>query len=78
MWEVQSITGGSVPHFIHLRPDQSAQDYVNSITKPNLQFFYDAEIPARLAKVPEAGAYGFSNVTKNGVEEAAPPQNPKQ
>ena len=77
-WQVQSVTGGSVPFYIRLRPGDSAQDYINSITKPNLQFFYDAEIPARLAKVPEAGAYGFSNVTKNGVEEAAPPQNPKQ
>ena len=78
VWEVQSITGGSAPYSIHLQEGQTAQDYVNASSHPNYQFFYDVEIPSRLAKVPEAGAYGFSQVTKNGVEEAAPPETRAQ
>lgn len=78
VWETQSIVGGYAPFMISLQEGQSAQDYVNSLSKPDYTFFDRVEIPGRLGVIPEAGAYGFSKLTHNGIEEAAPPQQAPQ
>lgn len=73
LWKQESVIGGAIPFVISLEKGQSAQDYVNSLAKPNFDFFHHLEIPSRLAKPAPGGAYGFSKLTPRGIEKGSPP-----
>ncbi len=73
LWKQESVIGGAIPFVISLEKGQSAQDYVNSLAKPNFEFFHHLEIPARLAKPAPGGAYGFSKLTPSGIQKSSPP-----
>lgn len=73
LWKRESMIGGAIPHAISLEKGQSAQDYINSLAKPNYGFFHNLEIPPRLARPAPGGAYGFSQLTSKGIVKCGPP-----
>jgi hypothetical protein len=71
LWE-SSVTS-LPPMHLQMKEGQSLQDALAPYQKPNLTFFSLVNIPAYLARPPEHGAYGFSDLTAEGVVNTPPP-----
>lgn len=74
-WKSESVVGGFIPPMIILEEGQSAQSYVDSLSKPDFGFFERAELPTTLSEPAPLGAYGFSELTTRGIIKGAPPAN---
>lgn len=74
-WRSDFVVGGYIPSMILLNEGQSAQDYVNSLSQPNYSFFETVELPTSLSEPAPEGAYGFSDLTTQGIVKGTRPPN---
>jgi hypothetical protein len=75
IWEAVSVSGA--PHFLRMKQGESLQQALAPYQKPNVQFFASVKIPQYVARPSEAGAYGASNLTPQGIQ-SAPLTKPQQ
>jgi hypothetical protein len=71
LWE-SFVTGGAPMH-LQMKEGQTVQEALAEYQKPSLGFFSQVSLPVYLARPPEHGAYGFSQLTPQGVVNTPPP-----
>lgn len=71
LWECR--VSSSPPMHIHLDPGQSIQEAIAPYQQPDFAFFSGVYLPTSLARPPEHGAYGFSQLTPKGIVNIDPP-----
>lgn len=74
IWEAVMV--GGAPGFLQMKEGQSIQDALAPYQKPNLKFFADVKMPEYVARPNEAGAYGASKLSHQGIQ-SAPLQKPQ-
>ncbi len=65
IWEGALYGGG--PAFLEIKKGQTLQEALAPYQKPNLKYFSQVNLPQYVARPAEAGAYGFSRYTPQGV-----------
>ena len=71
VWEGALFGGG--PAFLEIKKGQTIQDALAPYQKPNLKYFSSVNLPRYVARTAEAGAYGFSRYTPQGIVNIEPP-----
>ena len=71
IWEGALYGGG--PAFLEIKKGQTIQDALAPYQKPNLKYFSSVNLPRYVARTAEAGAYGFSRYTPQGIVNIEPP-----
>jgi hypothetical protein len=71
IWEGALYGGG--PAFLEIKRGQTIQDALAPYQKPNLKYFSSVNLPRYVARTAEAGAYGFSRYTPQGIVNIEPP-----
>ena len=71
LWE-SFVTSGAPMH-LQMKEGQTVQEALAEYQKPSLGFFSQVSLPVYLARPPEHGAYGFSQLTSQGVVNTPPP-----
>lgn len=74
IWE--SILVNGPPITLRIKEGETAQQALASYRKTPSKIFERMQIPRYIAREAEAGAYGFSTITSQGVVDVAPPTNP--
>lgn len=74
VWE--GVAASGAPGFLQMKEGQSLQDALAPYQKPNLKYFADVKLPEYIARPNEAGAYGASRLTHQGIQ-AAQVQRPQ-
>ena len=65
LWEAVSV--GGAPHFLTMKEGETLQQALAQYQRPNVQFFSQVKVPQYVARPSEAGAYGMSNLTPQGI-----------
>jgi hypothetical protein len=68
LWEAVSVSGA--PHFLQMKEGETLDQALAKYQQPNLQFFSTVKVPQYVARPSEAGAYGASNLTPQGIQPA--------
>jgi hypothetical protein len=67
IWEAVSVSGA--PHILHMKQGETAQQALAPYQRPNVQFFVNVKVPQYVARPSEAGAYGASQFTPQGIQD---------
>jgi hypothetical protein len=60
-----------------MKESETLQQALSQYQKPNLKFFETVKVPQYVARPSDAGAYGASNLTPQGIQNAPlVPQKP--
>ena len=75
VWEASSVM--SAPGILQMKRGESAQQALAPYQKPNQHFFVSIKLPQYVARTNEAGAYGASTLSPQGIQAAqlAPAQS---
>ena len=71
IWESTSV--GGAPAVLQIKEGETIEQALAPYRKPNLAFFEAVAIPREVARGAEAGAYGFSQITEQGIQAVPPP-----
>lgn len=74
IWESLVVSGP--PLTLSIKEGETAQQALASHQKTPSKVFEQMMIPRYIAREADAGAYGFSTVTSQGVIDVNPPTNP--
>jgi len=66
IWESVAVSGA--PFMLQMKQGETVQQALAPYQKPNLQFFVNAKVPQYVARPNEAGAYGASSLTPQGIQ----------
>ena len=76
IWQSVSVT--TAPFMLQMKENQSLQEALAPYQKPNLDFFPKVVIPSFIARPGPGGAYGFSQITPQGIVDTPPPAAPSR
>lgn len=71
IWESTGV--GGAPGVLQIKQGETLEQALAPYRAPNLRFFESVAIPREVARGAEAGAYGFSQITPQGILAAPPP-----
>lgn len=71
IWEAMAV--GGAPAVLQIKEGETIEQALAPYRKPNLTFFEGVTVPREVARGADAGAYGFSRITPQGIQPAPTP-----